>query len=153
MAAVDEVDGLLLREVRVGDDHLVEAVLGEDRLDLLERAEGAQAVVGPRGQRDEAHDGDPGVIRGVEHRVRDRLDVLPGAHEHRPPLVARRLEHGPGDLLVGPARGRDVEDGEEQRPVEDVVARERLAVDEREDEGDHRRLEERADDAGEARAG
>src|SRR3954471_22540906 len=44
-AAVDELDGLRLREVRVGDDHLVDAVRVEDLRQVLEPAQRGQPVV------------------------------------------------------------------------------------------------------------
>ena len=56
MGLVDELDRLLLGEVGVGDDDLVDPVGLEDEADLVDRAERAQPVVGPRVQRDEADD-------------------------------------------------------------------------------------------------
>ena len=43
VAAVDELDGLLLGEVGVGDDHLVDAVLAEHVGELVDRARASAA--------------------------------------------------------------------------------------------------------------
>ena len=85
-------------------------------------------------------------------RVRHVLDVLAGAHEHRPALVARRAQQPPGRALVGEAERRHVGDGEEQRAVEDVVAGEVPAADDPVERHHHRDLEERGDDARQPRA-
>ena len=152
VAGVDQLDGLLLGEGRVGDDDLVGLVLGDDVADLLQRPERAQAVVGPRRQRDEADDLDRAVpARGLQ-RVGDGLDLLAGADEDRAALVAGGAEQRARALLVGKARGRHVGDREEERAVEDVVAGELLTVDDGEDERHQRRLKQRGDDARQAGA-
>ena len=56
VALVDELDGPLLGEVGVGDDHLVDAVRSSTARQVLDRTQRAQAVVGPRVERDEAGD-------------------------------------------------------------------------------------------------
>ena len=58
----------------------------------------------------------------------------------------------PVSLLEQPAERRDVDQREQQRPVEDVVARELLALDDREEHHHERRLEQRRDHAREAGA-
>ena len=103
VALVDELDRLLLREVGVGDDDLLDAVLGEDCGELVERPERAQAVVGARRQRDEADASRRGVWPSLGERVGDRLDVLARADEQRAAAVARRAQQQPGDLLVEPS--------------------------------------------------
>ncbi len=145
VARVDEVDRALLREVGVGDDHLLHAVHVEHRGDVLDPAERAQPVVGPRRQRHEADHLDRRVHLVLE-RVRDVLDVLARADEHGAAAVAGQSQQDAGDLLVAPPQRADEADPERQRAVEDVVARVLLAVDEREDERDDGDLEERGDD-------
>jgi hypothetical protein len=54
VAAVDQLDRLLLGEVRVGDHDLLHAVLLDQDGQLVERAEVAQPVVGLRRERDVA---------------------------------------------------------------------------------------------------
>ena len=70
----------------------------------------------------------------------------------RPTSTARRwkpasAQQQRGDAVVDAAEGADVENGEGERAVEEVVAREVFAVDEREDQRDDGDLEERAHDA------
>ena len=108
-------------------------------------------LCGPRLQRHEADDVDV-VPAARGQRVRHVLDVLAGAHQHRAALVARRAQQEPRRALVGEAERRHVGDGEEERPVEDVVARELLAADDRVERDHDRHLEERGDDARQARA-
>ena len=107
-------------------------------------------LFGPRRQRDEADDVDRRV-RGVAQRVADGLDVLAAADEHRAALVARRAQEPAGRLLVAEAQQRDVDDGEEQRAVEDVERGELVAAGDRVDERDERDLRQRGDDARHAR--
>ena len=109
-----------------------------------------QPVVRPLGERDEAHDVH-GRVAAAGERVSDRLDVLAGPDEHRAAPVAGRLQDRTGRRLVRVAEEADVGDGEEQRPVEDVVALEVEPVDEREQQRDDRRLEQPGDDAREPR--
>jgi hypothetical protein len=78
--------------------------------------------------------------------VRHRLDVLTGPDEQRPTLVARLLEQPPGGAQMKLAQCGDVHGAEEQRAVEDVVAREVLPVGQREDQRDHGGLEQRGGD-------
>ena len=54
VALVDELDRLALREVGVGDDDLLDPLRVEHRGEVLDPPERAQAVVGPRRERDEA---------------------------------------------------------------------------------------------------
>ena len=77
----------LLREVGVGDDDLLHALAVEHRGEVLDPAERAQAVVGPRRQRDEADHLDRRVDL-VDQRVGDVLDVMPGADQQRAAAVA-----------------------------------------------------------------
>ena len=70
----------------------------------------------------------------------DGLDVLARAHQQRAPLIPRLSQQPPGGAQVELPEGRDVDGAEEQRPVEDVVAGEVLAVSQREHQRDHRRL-------------
>ena len=147
VADVDELDRALLREVGVGDDHLLDALgvqhLGEP-VDLAERA---QPVLGARLQREVADEVDAGP-RAAGQRVRNRLDVLARADQHGAAPVAGLREDPPGHPQVQRAQRADVDRGEEQRAVEDVVAREVVAAGEREHQRDHRRLEQRGDDPG-----
>ena len=106
MALVDELDGALLREVRVGDDHLLHAVRVQHRGQVLDPPERAQAVVRPRVQRDEADHLDLRVHL-VGQRVRDVLDVAAGADQHRAAAVAGGPQQRAGDALVGPAQRAD----------------------------------------------
>ncbi len=119
-------------------------------LDLPERA---QAVVGPRLQRDEAHHLDRQADL-VRQGVRDALDVVARPDQHRAAAVAGLAQQEPGGAVVEVPEGADVEDPEAQRAVEDVVARVLLAVrrDQRVDERDERRLEEAGDDLRQAGA-
>ena len=94
----------------------------EHRGEVLDPAERAQAVVGPRRERDEADHLDRRVDL-VDERVGDVLDVLAGADEHRAAAVAGGAQEHAGDLLVDPAQRADVGDREHERAVEDVVAR------------------------------
>ncbi len=87
----------------------------------------------------------------VEQRVGHVLDVPTGADEHGAAPVAGGAQQHAGDQLIEPAGRADQADREDQRAVEDVVARVRLAVDEREQERDDRHLEQRRDDPGEPR--
>jgi hypothetical protein len=84
--------------------------------------------------------------------VRDRFDVAAGADQDRAAVVAAHAQDGAGDPLEQVPQGGDVDEREEQRPVEDVVARELLALDDREQHHDDRRLEQRGDHAREAGA-
>ena len=151
VALVDELDRLALGELGVGDDDLVDAMGEHDVAQVLQGAQRDQPVVGPRLQRHEADDVDV-VPAARGQRVRHVLDVLAGAHQHRAALVARRAQQEPRRALVGEAERRHVGDGEEERPVEDVVAGELLAADDRVERDHDRDLEERGDDARQARA-
>ncbi len=77
---------------------------------------------------------------------------LPGPDEHGPPAVADLLEQPPGELGVGLTQRAVVQQPERERPVEDPVAGEVLAVGQREDQPEQRRLEQPGGDLGEARA-
>jgi hypothetical protein len=145
VALVDELDRAVLREVRVGDDHLLHPVHVEHAGEVLHLPQRAQPVVRPRRERDEADHLDRRVHLAAE-RVRHVLDVTPRPDQHRPAPVARRTQDQPRHPLVHPAQRPDVRDRERQRRVEDVVARVVLAVDQREDQRDDRDLEERRDD-------
>ena len=87
MALVDELDRLALREVRVGDDDLLDPLAVEHLGEVLDPPERAQAVVGPRRERDEADHLDRRVHL-VDERVRDVLDVLARADQQRAAAVA-----------------------------------------------------------------
>ena len=121
VAGVHELDGALLGEVRVGDDHFLDAVDVQDLGDVLDPAERAQPVVRPRRERDEADHLDRHVDL-VAQRVGDVLDVAAGADEHGAAPVAGGAQHRARDHLVDPARRAEDDHGEEQRAVEDVVA-------------------------------
>ena len=96
MAGVHELDRALLREVRVGDDHFLDAVDVEHPRDVLDPPQRAQPVVRPRRQRDEA-DHLHRRVHLVGQRVRDVLDVPPGADQHRPAAIARGPQQRAGD--------------------------------------------------------
>ena len=146
VAALDELDGLLLGEVGVGDQHLVDGV--EVALELLERAEVAKAVEERhRRARDEAVGLDD--VR-VAERVGDRLDVGAGADQHGAAAIAGGAQHHGGGALEQPAQQRHVEQREEERGVEDVVRLEGLALDRGVDQHHERDLEQRRDHAREA---
>ena len=151
VALVDELHRPLLREVGVGDDDLVGAVLLDDLADVVERAQRRQAVVGPRVQRHEADDR-VRVAAAIE-RVGDRLDVLAGADEHGAALVAGATQHPAARPLVDEPQRADVGDREQQRAVEDVEALELVVVDDREDGHDDHRLKQRRHDPRQAGAG
>ena len=87
----------------------------------------------------------------VAQGVRDGLDVRARPDQHRPPAVARGPQDHARHALEQPAERGHVQQREEQRPVEDVVRLERLALDLRVDEDDQRDLEQRGDHACEAR--
>ena len=150
VALVDQLDGPILGKVGVGDDHLVDVGALEHRGQLLDRTQRAQPVVGPRVERDVA--GELEALAGVGERVRDRLDVLARADEDGPPVVAGGAQQDAGDPLVEVAQRSHVDGGEEQRPVEDVVAGEALPAEQREQQRHHGHREQRPDDSGQARA-
>ena len=114
-------------------------------------AERAQPVVRPRRQRDVADDS---TRRGrVGERMRDRFDVLARADQHRAAPVAGGAQQQAGDASWCSQRSADdVDDREEQRAVEDVVAGEVLAAGQREDQRDDRHLEQRRRRSARARA-
>ena len=99
VAEVDEIQRPLLREVGVGDDHLVDPLGREHLGELVEPAERAQAVLGPRRERDVADDLDLRP-RPAAERVGDLLDVLARADQQRPPPVAGLLQQPAGDPRV-----------------------------------------------------
>ena len=127
MAEVDQLDRLLLREVGVGDDHFLDSLGGEHLRQVLQLAERAQAVVGPSGERDVADDVDLGA-RAIGQGVGDCLDVLAGTDQNRPAAVAGLFQKPSRYAQVELTQRRDVEGPEDQRPIEDEVAREVLAV-------------------------
>ena len=105
VALVDELDGLHLREVRVGDDHLVDPLRAEDSVEILERPQRAQAVGRQRLRREEADDLDRRV-RGVAQRMGDVADVFAGADEHRAAPIAGGAQDHPGQPLVAARAAR-----------------------------------------------
>ena len=116
VAAVDELERLVLREVGVGDDHLLHAVLVEQPRQLVERAEVAQAVVGLGRQRDVA---DRLVARGgvsVEQRVRDRVDLLARADQDRAPAAAERAQRERRSRARRASAARSPRSGAKNRP-------------------------------------
>ncbi len=133
-------------KVRIGDQHLVDHV--EVALELLERPHVLEPVLFAGLERDESDRLDLGVLE----RVRDGIDVLAAADQHGAPVVAGGAQQRAGNAVEPPPERRHVEEGEEERAVEDVVGREVDALDERVHEQDHRHLEERRDDPREARA-
>ena len=70
--------------------------------EVLDPPERAQAVVRPRRERDEADHLDRRVHL-VGQRVRDVLDVLARADEHRAAAVAGGAQQHAGDPLVEPS--------------------------------------------------
>ena len=120
---------------------------------VLDASQRAQPVLRVRLERDVADHLDRRVGGGAQ-RVGHRVDLGARAHQQRPALVAGGAQQQPGHAVIGPAEERHVEDREDQRPVEDVVAGEALAVavDQREDERDERDLEQAGDDAAQPRA-
>ena len=150
VALIDELDGVVLGEVGVGDDDLVDAPVGEHLLEVRQRAERAQAVVRQRLGREEADDVDRRV-RHVGERVRDIDDVLAAADQHGTSLVAGGSQQQPRNALIDRAKRRDVEDRERERAPEQVIAGEVFAADDGEDQRHERDLEQRADDAREPR--
>ena len=151
MARVDEVDRELLGEVGVGDDHFLDAVDVEHAGHVLDPAQRAQPVVRTRRERDEA-DHLHRRVHLIGERVRDVLDVTPGADQHRSAAVAGGAQDRARHLLVQPASRAQDRHGEDERAVEDVVARVLLVVDHGEDQRDDRHLEQRGDDASDPRA-
>ena len=115
------------------------------------RPEREEPVVRARRQRDEADHLDRGVHL-VRERVRDVLDVLARAHEHRAAAVAGRAQQHARGALVEVAGDADHHDRERERAVEDVVARVLLAVDDGEHERDQHHLEEARHDPRQAGA-
>ena len=145
VAAVDQLHGSLLRELGVGDQHLVDRV--EVALEALERAEVAQALGRPPPSETKPN----GSISELSRqRVRDSVDVGCGAHQHRAAAVAGRAQQHAAHPLEHPAQERHVEQREEQRAVEDVVGRELGALDHRVEQDHHGHLDERRDHRGEA---
>ena len=147
VTALDQLHRLRLGEIRVGDQHLVDGV--EVAFQLLERAEVTQPVEQRHGRaRDEAVGLDH--VR-VPERVADGLDVRPRTDQHGPAAIARGPQHHTGETLEDPAQQRHIDQREDERGVEDVVGLERLALDLGVYEHHQRDLEQRGDDAGEAR--
>ena len=151
VTAVHQIHRALLREVRVGDDHLVDALVAQHVGELVEPAQRPQAVLGARRERDEADEVHLGP-RAAAQRVGHLLDVASGAHQQRAAPIAGLLEHPAGEAGVPLAQHRDVRRAEEQRAVEDVVALEVVAGGQGEDERDHRRLEQGGEDLGQTGA-
>src|SRR5919204_1551267 len=98
VAAVHELDRLALREVRVGDKHLVDRA--EVAVEALERAKVLESVRRQRRERYEADGLDLGMFPAAERR-RHFLDVRPRAHEHRAAPVAGGAEQRPARRLEG----------------------------------------------------
>ena len=147
VAEVDELDGLFLRKVGVGDDHLLNALLGEHIPEVLESPQGAQTVLGPRREGEVTHD--IKLRSGFSgERLGHSVDVLSGPDQQRPPCVAGPLQQPAGHVGMQVPEASDVDGSEEQRSIEGVVARVVLAVRQREHERDHRGLEQGGDDAG-----
>ncbi len=99
VALVDQLDGVVLGEVGVGDDDLVDAALGEHALEVRERAERLDAVGRQRDRREVADDLDRRVRR-VRERVRDVADVFAAADEHGAALIAGGPQQRGGHLFV-----------------------------------------------------
>jgi hypothetical protein len=76
--------------------------------------------------------------------------VRAAADEDRATVVAAQAQDQARQLLEQIAERRDIDQREQERPVEDVVARELFALHDREQHHDDRRLEERGDHAREA---
>ena len=146
VAPVDELDRLDLREVGIGDDHLVDTLGRENPVEVDQRSQRTQAVLGQRRRREKADDLD-GRVLGVHQRVGDIADVLARPHEHCTPAVARGAQQRAGEPLVARPQHGDVEQREGERAVEEVVAGEVFAVDDREQERDECDLEQAADDS------
>ena len=148
VAAVHELDRLLLGEVGVRDQHLVDRV--EMALELLERAEVAEAVEEPH--RRACHEAVGLDLAAVLERVGDGLDVRAGPDEHGPAPVAGRAENRAARGLEDPSERGHVDQREEEGCVEDVVRLEFLALEQRVEQHDQGRLEEGRDHAREAGA-
>ncbi len=84
VAAVHQLDRLVLREVRIGDQHLV------DRVEVaLERSPASRSRAGPSLERGVSETKPNGsTSRLLAQRVGHGLDVRARAHEHRPAAVA-----------------------------------------------------------------
>ena len=76
----------------------------------------------------------------------------PESDQHGPAAVAGGSEDEAAQVLEPPPERRHVDQPEEERRVEDVVRLELLALQQRVQEHDQRRLEERRDHAREAGA-
>ena len=90
-------------------------------------------------------------LAAVAEGVRDGVDVRARPDEHGAATVAGCPQDDPAELLEAPAERRDVDEGEGQRAVEDVVGLEVLALEQGVQEHDQRGLEERGDHARETR--
>ena len=86
----------------------------------------------------------------VAQRQRHRGDVRPRPDEHRTAAVAGRAQHHAADALEHPARRGHVDQREEERPVEDVVRVELVALDLGVDQDHQHHLDERGDHLREA---
>ena len=139
MAAIHELDRLLLREGGVGDQDLVDLV--EVALYLLERPEVLEAVARHRRQRHESDRLHLRLLASLEG-VRHRGDLRAAADEHGSARVPGRAEDRSAHALEPPPEERDVDEGEEQAPVEDVVGGEVVALHDRVGQHQERDLEQ-----------
>ena len=154
VGAVDELEQLALGEVRVDDDHLVDAVVLDRLADSSSEPSERRPLCRARRARDEADDLDRRAAGAAASALRDGLDVRAGADEHRAAAVAGGAQQQARDPLVDLAEGGDVDEREEERAVEDVVGGVELvrAADDREDHRDDHHLEQRREDPREAGA-
>ena len=149
VAAVHQVDRLLLREIRVRDQDLVDLV--EAVLERVERPEVAEAVLRTRGERDEP-DGVERRVGAATEGVGDGVDLVALADDHRAPPVAGGPQRPAADTVEHPAERRHVDEREEEAAIEDVVRGEVLTLDQGVREHDEGDLHERGHDAREAGA-
>ena len=149
VALIDQLDRVHLGEFGIGDDHLVDRVRAQYLLQVAQRPKRSKPVGGKRVGREEPDDLDRrmGV---VAERVSDVANVLAGPYEHRAAAVAGGAQQRAGRPLVGRAQHRHVQQGEGQGAVEEVVAGEVFAVDDREQQRHEGDLEEGSDDARQA---
>ena len=96
-------------------------------MEVAERTERPQPVVGVRGDGDEADHLDTGA-GAVRQGMGDIVDLAPGADEQGPALVPRPRQQPARQSGVQMAQDADVHRGEDERSVEDVVAGEVLAL-------------------------
>ncbi len=102
VALVDELHRVVLREVGVGDDHLVDALgAAQHRVEVRQRAQRTQPVGRDSGVGARKPTSSIGACGTPAERVRDVGDVLAAADQHRsPPVAGGAQQTAPSHPLV-----------------------------------------------------